>query len=113
MLSTAFALKRCNHNLATLLPKSRPNRGHQLSLGRLRRQTTRNNKGRMMTEQQQERLARERKIIAERIASFRATQKKFEEERQEYYKNTMSNAWDGFDRPIVWPSITGARFETP
>jgi chorismate mutase len=54
-----------------------------------------------MTEQQ-ERLAREREEIASRVANFKATQKKFEREREEYYVATMSNAWDGFHRPPFW-----------
>ena len=54
-----------------------------------------------MTEQQ-ERLARERAEIAERVKSFRATQKKFEREREEYYAATLSNAWDGYYRPVFW-----------
>ena len=47
-------------------------------------------------------LEREREEIAERVASFRATQKKFEREREEYYTATLSNAWDGFNRPVFW-----------
>ena len=54
-----------------------------------------------MTEQQEQRLARERAEIAERVKNFRATQKKFEQEREDYYKTTLSNAWDGFNRPVV------------
>ncbi len=50
----------------------------------------------------QERLARERDEIASRVASFRATQEKFEREREEYYVATLSNAWDGFSRPPFW-----------
>jgi hypothetical protein len=47
----------------------------------------------------QERLARERDEIASRVASFRATQEKFEREREEYYATTLGNAWSGFNRP--------------
>jgi len=54
-----------------------------------------------MTEQQ-ERLAREREEIASRVASFKATQEKFEREREAYYVATLSNAWDGFHRPPFW-----------
>jgi hypothetical protein len=54
-----------------------------------------------MTEQQ-ERLAREREEILSRVASFRATQEKFERERQEYYVATLSSAWDGFSRAPFW-----------
>jgi hypothetical protein len=58
-------------------------------------------KGWAMTEKQ-ERLARERENIASRVASFRATQEKFEREREEYYVTTLSSAWDGFHRPPFW-----------
>jgi hypothetical protein len=40
----------------------------------------------------QERLAKERKEIASRVANFKATQQKFQEEREEYYATTMENA---------------------
>jgi hypothetical protein len=46
--------------------------------------------------------AREREEIVARVASFRAMQKKFEREREEYYETTLSNAWDGFHRPPFW-----------
>ena len=49
-----------------------------------------------MTEQQQERLARAREEIAARVANFKATQEKFEREREEYFTTTMKNAWTGF-----------------
>jgi chorismate mutase len=45
-----------------------------------------------LTEQQRERLAKERAEIAERVASFKATQAKFERERDEYFVTTMRNA---------------------
>jgi hypothetical protein len=57
-----------------------------------------------MTEQQ-ERLAREREEIASRVASFRATQEKFEREREEYYAATLSSAWDGFP-PAAVPDLS-------
>jgi hypothetical protein len=44
-----------------------------------------------MTEQQ-DRLAREREEIAMRVANFRATQEKFEREREEYFVATLKNA---------------------
>ncbi|MDE2469109.1 MAG: hypothetical protein KGL35_10305 [Bradyrhizobium sp.] len=53
-------------------------------------------KGWMMTEQQ-ERLAREREEIAARVANFKATQKRFERERQEYFVTTLENARNGSD----------------
>lgn len=45
-----------------------------------------------LTEQQRERLAKERAEIAERVASFKATQAKFERERDEYFVTTLRNA---------------------
>lgn len=45
-----------------------------------------------MTEQAQERLERERAEIAARVASFKATQQKFERERDEYFVTTLRNA---------------------
>lgn len=50
-----------------------------------------------MTEKE-ELLAREREEIAARIASFKATQQKFEHERQEYYASTLGSAWQGYQR---------------
>ena len=47
-------------------------------------------------------MAREREEIAARVARFRATQKKFEMEREEYYAATLSNAWDGFNKRVTW-----------
>lgn len=50
-----------------------------------------------MTEQEQ-RLADEREEIAARIASFRATQQKFEREREDYYARTLEAARRGGSR---------------
>ncbi|VIO75402.1 hypothetical protein CI1B_59070 [Bradyrhizobium ivorense] len=47
---------------------------------------------------QKDRVSREREEIAARVASFRATQQKFERDRQEYFANTLGNAWSGFQR---------------
>jgi hypothetical protein len=81
-----------------MISKSRPNRGHQWSAGRLNK-----NKGwAMSTKDKPDWLEREREEIAARVAHFRATQKKFEREREEYYAATLSNAWDGFNRPVFW-----------
>jgi hypothetical protein len=57
-----------------------------------------------MTEQEK-RLARGREEIASRVASFKATQEKFEREREEYYVATLSGAWDGFPSSAV-PDLT-------
>ena len=50
-----------------------------------------------MTEQE-DRLARAREEIAVRVATFKATQEKFEREREEYYATTLGNAWSGLPR---------------
>ena len=59
-----------------------------------------------MTEQKdrlrQDRLRQEREEIAARIASFRATQEKFERAREEYFESTMENARKTA-RPSFWP----------
>ena len=60
-----------------------------------------------MTESQ-DRLAREREEIATRVASFKATQEKFQREREEYYATTLENARQSehsrhtLERPPVW-----------
>jgi chorismate mutase len=51
-----------------------------------------------MTEQQNK-AAREREEIAARIATFKATQEKFEREREEYFVTTLDNARHSFERP--------------
>jgi hypothetical protein len=53
-------------------------------------------------DEQEDRLARAREEIAARVASFKATQEKFEREREEYYANTLGNAWSGYTRPSLW-----------
>jgi chorismate mutase len=47
-----------------------------------------------MTEREK-RLAREREEIAARVASFKATQQKFEREREEFCRATLQNAHEG------------------
>ena len=54
-----------------------------------------------MTEPQ-DRLAREREEIATRVASFKATQEKFEREREEYCVTTLENARNGSDGKSLW-----------
>jgi chorismate mutase len=46
----------------------------------------------------QERLAAEREEIASRVANFKATQQKFQREREQYYATTMENALNEPDR---------------
>jgi chorismate mutase len=54
-----------------------------------------------MTEQN-DRLARAREEIAARVASFKATQEKFEREREEYFVTTLKNAQNGSDGKAYW-----------
>jgi hypothetical protein len=58
-------------------------------------------KGMGMTELQ-DRLAQEREEIAMRVASFKATQEKFEREREEYFFTTLEHARSSFERRRVW-----------
>jgi chorismate mutase len=51
--------------------------------------------------------AREREEIAARIAAFKATQEKFQREREEYFVTTLRNARlestrHGFEPPPFW-----------
>jgi len=59
---------------------------------------TRLKKGMGMTGQQ-DRIAREREEIAARVANFKATQEKFEREREEYFVTTLDKARHSFERP--------------
>jgi hypothetical protein len=56
----------------------------------------------MVMTEQEDRRARERKEIAARIASFKATQEKFRLEREEYYVTTLENARNGTDGKSFW-----------
>jgi hypothetical protein len=47
---------------------------------------------RMGMTEPQDRLAREREEIATRVANFKATQEKFQREREEYCVTTLDNA---------------------
>ena len=58
-------------------------------------------KGWAMTEQEQ-RLARARDEIAARVANFKATQEKFEREREEFFVTTLENARNGSDGRTYW-----------
>ena len=58
---------------------------------------TRLKKGMGMTELQ-DRLAQEREEIAARVANFKATQQRFEREREEYFVTTLENARHGSER---------------
>lgn len=60
-----------------------------------------------MTEEQNRR-AREREEIATRVANFKATQERFEREREEYFFATLDSARHGEnarhapERPLFW-----------
>jgi hypothetical protein len=84
------------HNPATMRSKSRLNRD-----GECARDDSSNRMG-AMNEKKTDWMAREREEIAVRVARFRATQKQFQKEREEYYAATLSSAWDGFNKPIIW-----------
>jgi hypothetical protein len=58
-------------------------------------------KGMGMTEQPYD-AAQEREEIAARVASFKATQEKFEREREEYFVTTLENARSGSERLPSW-----------
>ncbi len=47
----------------------------------------------------QDNAAREREEIIARLAHFKATQEKFEREREEYFVNTLENARHSSERP--------------
>jgi hypothetical protein len=83
-----------DHNPATPCPNSRPNCIRQCNATGIK-------KGMVMTEQE-DRLARERKEIAARVARFKATQEKFEREREEYCVTTLENARNGSDGKSLW-----------
>ena len=83
----------CNHNPATQSPHSRPIRDHHGRRTRI--------KGTGMTEQQNV-LAAEREEIATRVASFKATQEKFQREREEYFVATLQKARSEFERLPSW-----------
>ncbi len=54
-----------------------------------------------MTEQQ-DRLDREREEIAARVANFKATQEKFEREREEYFVDHAGKRQEGIRRQALW-----------
>ena len=54
-----------------------------------------------MTEQQ-DRLARARAEIAKHVASFKATQEKFEREREEFFMATLEGARNGSGVKALW-----------
>jgi len=60
------------------------------------------NRKRIGMSEQEKRIAQEREEIAARVATFKATQEKFERERQEYFVTTLENARHSSERRPVW-----------
>ena len=57
-----------------------------------------------MTEQRNN-AAIEREEITARVAHFKATQEKFEREREEYFVTTLENARSGSDSRTHWSAV--------
>jgi len=91
MRAELFLLMRISNGVAliTIAPESRM----RMDAGRGSHESSSDN-GMGMTEKEK-RLAKEREEIAARVASFRATQEKFEREREEYYAKTLAAARSG------------------
>ena len=53
-------------------------------------------------DEQEDRLARAREEIAARVARFKATQEKFEREREEYFVTTLESARNGSNGKAFW-----------
>jgi uncharacterized coiled-coil DUF342 family protein len=90
-----------NHNPATPSPNSRLNRWCEW-------RRDKNQKGMGMTEPQ-DNAALEREEITNRVANFKATQQRFERERDEFFVTTLGNARLSENRhrptgrPPFWP----------
>jgi hypothetical protein len=56
----------------------------------------------MVTTERQDRLVREREEIEARIAKFRATQEKFQRERDEFFRRTWRNI-EQVELQPTWP----------
>jgi len=56
----------------------------------------------MTEEERKERTAREQEENTARVAAFRATQQKFQREREEYFTSTIEDARKTH-RPSLWP----------
>lgn len=54
----------------------------------------------MAAQERQERLAKEREEIAARVASFRATQEKFQREREEFFERTWRDIHQAESQPF-------------
>jgi len=61
----------------------------------------------MAAQERQERLTKEREEIAARVASFRATQEKFQREREEFFQRTWRDIHQAEPQPSWSGSGTG------
>ena len=56
----------------------------------------------MVTTERQQRLAREREEIAARVATFKATQEKFQREREEFFLRTWRTIGEEEEPKPFW-----------
>jgi hypothetical protein len=88
--SPTFPTRRFHHINAMRFPQSRRNRDGEC-VRDMTRVIRKSQQGMGMTEQQ-DRITREREEIAARVARFKATQEKFEREREEFFTTTLEKA---------------------
>jgi hypothetical protein len=81
------------NNLVPRSPQSRLNRACHMRAGR------ESTESKMVTTERQDRLAREREEIEARVAKFKATQEKFQREREEFFRQT----WRDIDQAEPQP----------
>jgi hypothetical protein len=85
-----------HHDRERLLPQSRLNRSCEYrGCGTSDSIIEKQGRARTSMTEREKRLAREREEIAARVASFKATQQKFEREREEFCRATLRNAREG------------------
>lgn len=99
VLSTAEVAKRRQSQSCNAASAFVPQLRSPIELGRDSRIRLEN--GWAMTEQS-DRLAQAREEIAARVARFKATQEKFEREREEYFVTTLEKARHGSDGKAFW-----------
>jgi hypothetical protein len=87
---------RCRRNAITILQRLNPIRAPIAAANVAGTRI----KGMGMTEPQ-DNAALEREEIVARVANFKATQEKFEREREEYFVTTLENARHSSDRPSL------------
>ncbi len=84
------------NNLVPSSPQSRLNRTGQMRVGR----ESTESKKKMVTTERQERLTHDREEIKARIARFKATQEKFQHEREEFFRRTWRNIRQAKPQPF-------------